>query len=91
MKNRGRESSLFGNMEEIVTRMGIGASPAEREVWWKVGQEDHLGPEGSDAHVARISGLKFRVVVTETHTGRYSGPPQRDPEQGAHAENMTRG
>ena len=91
MKNRGRESSLSGNMEEIVTLMGRGASPAEREVWWKVDQEDHLGLEGNGAHVARISGLKFRVVVTETHAGRYSRPPQRDPEQGARKENVTRG
>lgn len=57
-------STLSGNMEVIVTLMGGRVFPAGQEVWWKAGQEDHLGPAGSDVHVTRNCRPSVRVMVT---------------------------
>lgn len=57
-------STLSGNMEATVTLMGGRVFPAGQEVWWKAGQEDHLGPASSDIHVTRNCRPSVRVMVT---------------------------
>lgn len=57
-------STLSGNMEATVTLMEGRVFPAGQEVWWKAGQEDHLGPAGSDVHMTRNCRSSVRVMVT---------------------------
>lgn len=65
---------------------GLPAPPPPAERSLEVGQGHYLGPQGSNAHAVRTSGLKFRVVAMATHTGWCSGQPQPDPVEGAPKE-----
>lgn len=85
MKTPGGESTLSrknGNPR----REGAPRAPPSAERSLEVGQGHYLGPQGSNAHAVRTSGLKFRVVAMATHTGWCSGQPQPDPVEGAPKE-----
>lgn len=86
MKTPGGESTLSRKNGNSRREGAPRAPPPPAERSLEVGQGHYLGPQGSNAHAVRTSGLKFRVVAMATHTGWCSRQPQPDPVEGAPKE-----